>query len=112
MHIHCEALLPCSSACLPGERIAACIIVYIGAECKPMQRRLCLLSALSDACVLCLMSAAASLCLEYCRLFESGTAGGIVKALRIPNGKAISNARIKTKGDVASRSPVAHDAKA
>ena len=42
--------------------------------------------------------------MTFCRLFESGTAaGGIVKALRIPNGKAISNARIKTKGDVASR---------
>jgi len=39
-----------------------------------------------------------------CRLFESAlSAGGIVKLLRIPNGKAISNARIKTKGDVASK---------
>ena len=38
-----------------------------------------------------------------CRLFEGAiAAGGIVKAIRIPNGKAISNARIKTKGDVAS----------
>ncbi len=38
------------------------------------------------------------------RLFESAlSAGGIVKVLRIPNGKAISNARIKTKGDVASK---------
>ncbi|KAL0025277.1 hypothetical protein WJX77_012575 [Trebouxia sp. C0004] len=37
------------------------------------------------------------------RLFESAlSAGGIVKVLRIPNGKAISNARIKTKGDVAN----------
>ncbi|KAL3133042.1 hypothetical protein ABBQ38_006948 [Trebouxia sp. C0009 RCD-2024] len=37
------------------------------------------------------------------RLFEGAiAAGGIVKALRIPNGKAISNARIKTKGDVAN----------
>lgn len=39
-----------------------------------------------------------------CRLFENAlSAGGIVKVLRIPNGKAISNARIKTKGDVASK---------
>ncbi len=39
-----------------------------------------------------------------CRLFESAlSAGGMVKVLRIPNGKAISNARIKTKGDVASK---------
>lgn len=39
-----------------------------------------------------------------CRLFESAmSAGGIVKLLRIPNGKAISNARIKTKGGVASK---------
>jgi len=39
-----------------------------------------------------------------CRLFESAlSAGGIVKVLRIPNGKAISNARIKTKGDLASK---------
>ena len=38
------------------------------------------------------------------RLFESAlSAGGLVKVLRIPNGKAISNARIKTKGDVASK---------
>lgn len=37
------------------------------------------------------------------RLFEMALSeGGIVKMLRIPNGKAISNARIKTKGDVAN----------
>lgn len=37
------------------------------------------------------------------RLFEMALSeGGIVKMLRIPNGKAISNARIKTQGDVAS----------
>ena len=41
-------------------------------------------------------------CLHY-RLFEEAlSADGIVKVLRVANGKAISNARIKTKGDVAS----------
>ena len=40
----------------------------------------------------------------HCRLFEMALSeGGIVKMLRIPNGKAISNARIKTQGDVASK---------
>lgn len=37
------------------------------------------------------------------RLFQEAlSAGGVVKVLRVPNGKAISNARIKTKGDVAN----------
>lgn len=47
----------------------------------------------------------------WCRVFSSAIAsGGVVKAMRIPQGKQISNARIKPKGDIsgelASRSTV------
>lgn len=38
-----------------------------------------------------------------CRVFAGAAAsGGIVKGMRIPDGKAISNARVKPKGDISS----------
>jgi hypothetical protein len=40
-----------------------------------------------------------------CRVFAGAVAsGGIVKGMRVPDGKAISNARVKPKGDVSSES--------
>ena len=85
-----EALVQWCFACLSCRKVAEemllaslCTLVLIAIWCSAGDKR-CALTT--------------------CRLFESGTAaGGIVKALCIPNGKAISNARIKTKGDVASR---------
>lgn len=42
-----------------------------------------------------------------CRVFQTAAAaGGTVKALRIPNGKRLSNARLKAKGDVAGLAPL------
>ncbi len=43
------------------------------------------------------------LILHICRVFAGAiAAGGIVKAVRVPDGKRISNSRIKPKGDVAN----------
>ena len=37
-----------------------------------------------------------------CRVFSDAlAAGGIVKAIRVPDGQRISNARVKPKGDIA-----------
>jgi hypothetical protein len=37
-----------------------------------------------------------------CRVFSGAlAAGGIVKAIRVPEGSRISNARVKPKGDIA-----------
>lgn len=42
------------------------------------------------------------MCLNVCfRVFSSALeGGGIVKAMRVPDGKRISNSRIKPKGDI------------
>ena len=90
MCIHSESFIQWHFACVSGRRIAEAWLP--GSVCT---------------CVLITIWKRAGDdggALELCRLFESGTAaGGIVKALCIPNGKTVSNARIKTKGDVASR---------
>lgn len=73
--------------------------MYTSADCHVTHRHAVLVASLKHVVYL------SDCAVEICRLFEGAiAAGGIVKALRIPNGKAISNARIKTKGDVASES--------
>lgn len=43
-----------------------------------------------------------------CRVFAGAVAeGGIVKGMRVPEGKRISNSRVKPKGDVSSECPAA-----
>lgn len=40
--------------------------------------------------------------MNACRVFSDAlAAGGIVKAIRVPDGQRISNARVKPKGDIA-----------
>lgn len=48
------------------------------------------------------MHAKSLTCVLPCRVFSSALEeGGMVKAVRIPDGKRISNARVKPKGDIA-----------